>query len=312
MFGFFSETMQQAMTILGSSWLICFCLTLGDNNTNTIPSVNLHINAVCNYHCRFCFAKCLEHILMTPDQWKPIFNDLKKMGITKINFAGGEPTMYPYFIEICELAKNTGFTVSVVTNGSKIDCHLIKKMKGLVDWIGLSVDSPDNEVERTVGRQCAGINHIENVIKVADLAHENGIRVKLNITVLRQSWHHDFSGLIHRVKPERVKAFKVLKIEGENEDHYDDYSITDEEWNLFVRKHKEILLSNGKQIVFESDDDMIDSYFMLDPRGMIMRNSGNKVFYQPFSIIQSDGIETVVNSEKYHGRGAEYDWGCSQ
>ncbi|WNY23648.1 GTP 3',8-cyclase [Methanimicrococcus hongohii] len=277
-----------------------------------IKSTNIHLNAVCNYRCGFCFAKHLDDILMTPDQWKSIFNDLKKMGITKINFAGGEPTLYPYFIELCKLAKNMGFTVSVVTNGSKIDFQLIQKMKGIVDWIGLSIDSPDNEVEKAVGRQCAHINHIENVIKVADLAHENGIKVKLNITVLHQSWDHDFSALIRRVNPERVKAFKVLKLEGENEDKYGEYSITNEEWNHFVKTHKEFLLSNRKQIIFEGEDDMVDSYFMLDPRGMIMRNSGNKVFYQPFSIILSNGIETVVDSKKYHGRGAEYDWGCSQ
>jgi len=277
-----------------------------------VKSANIHIIAVCNYRCGFCFAKNLEHIVMTLDQWEPIFTCLKERGITKINFAGGEPIIYPHFIELCKLAKNLGFIVSVVTNGSKINHQMIQKMKGIVDWIGLSVDSPDNEVEKAVGRQCADVNHIENIIKVANLAHENGIKVKLNITVIKQSWNQNFSDLIHRVNPERVKAFKVHKIEGENEDSYYEYSITNKKWNHFVIAHENVILNNGEKIVFEGDNAMIDSYLMLDPRGMIMRNSGNRSSYQSFSVIQSEGIEAVVDSEKYHNRGAEYEWSESQ
>jgi len=285
---------------------------VSDNQETCVKSANIHIIAACNYRCGFCFTKNLEHVVMTLDQWEPIFTCLKKLGISKINFAGGEPTMYPHFIEICELTKSMGFTVSIVSNGSKINSQLIQKMKESVGWVGLSVDSPDNEVEKAVGRQCADVNHIENIIKAADLAHENGIKVKLNITVIKQSWNQDFSNLIRRINPDRVKAFKVHKIEGENEDSYDEYSITNEKWNHFVITHENIILNNGEKIVFEGDNDMIDSYLMLDPRGMIMRDSGNKVSYQPFSVIQSEGIEAVVNPKKYHDRGAEYDWGDSQ
>jgi len=279
---------------------------------SVIKSMNIHINGFCNYRCGFCFAGNLVHNTMTPSQWKPIFHDLKKWGINKINFAGGEPTMHPQFIELCGLAKSMNFTVSVVTNSSKIDHELIQKMKGVVDWIGLSVDSPDNEVEKAVGRQCAGINHIENVIKVADLAHETGIKVKLNITVICQSWKQNFSDLIRRVDPERVKAFQVLRIEGTNEDKYDEYSITEEEWKHFTNNHEDIILQNGEKIVFEGCDDMIDSYFMLDPMGRIMRNSGNTFSDQPYSDLISGGIESIVSPKKYHERGAVYEWGVQQ
>ena len=274
-----------------------------------IESANLHINGICNYSCGFCFSKNLGNEIMTPLQWEPILRDLWKRGVTKINFAGGEPTLHPQIIELCELAKSIGFTVSIVTNGSKIDNELMKKMKGFVDWIGLSIDSTDNEVEKAVGRQCKGMSHIDNVIEVADMAHDHGIRVKLNITVIHQSHKQNFSGLIRRINPERVKAFQVTKVEGENEDKYDEYSLTKEEWNYFKRNHENILLSNEEKIVFESADDMIDSYLMLNPMGMIMKNTNHKQSFVPYDIIKIDGFTSVVDATKYHRRGAVFKWG---
>ena len=276
-----------------------------------IGSANLHITGRCNYHCGFCFDKNLKRSTMTPEEWEPILRKLKEEGVTKVNFAGGEPTMHPQFIELCRLTKSMGFTVSVISNGSRIDYKLIKEMKGAVDWIGLSVDSPLNEVEKVVGRCCKGINHIDNIIKVADTAHENGIKVKLNITVIRQSWKQDFSALIRRVNPERAKAFRVLRIEGENGDRFHEYSLTEEEWGYFANNHRDILLRNGEKVKLEDEDDMIDSYSMLDPRGRIMLNSENRLSFIPFDVIALKGLTAVVNAEKYHKRGAVYDWGSS-
>jgi len=283
-----------------------------ETEENSIESANLHINGACNYDCIFCFARNLVQETTTPDEWEPILRSLKTNGITKVNFAGGEPTLHPQFIQLCELSKKIGFTVSVVTNGSKIDERLMRRMRGCVDWIGLSVDSPENEVEKQLGRQCKGVDHIQNVISVAKMAKENGIKVKLNITVVRQSWNQDFSDLIQKVSPARVKGFQVLRIEGENDDRDDECSITEEEWTHFVRNHEDIVLSNGERIVFEGGCDMIDSYLMLDPKGQIIKNTGNKQSFVPHSVITAGGFSAAVDVEKYHRRGAVYDWGASQ
>ena len=277
-----------------------------------IRSANIHVIGTCNYRCSFCFTKNLDRGIMTPEQWRPFLAQLKKAGITKINIVGGEPTLYPFFIELCRLVKSMGFTLSIVSNGSRIDGSLMKKMKRSVDWIGLSIDSPEEEIERSVGRHVDGVNHIENVIKVADLAHEYGIRVKLNITVIRQSCGQDFTELIKRIAPERVKAFQVLRIEGENEKEFGRFSISEQQWKNFVKNHEEIVLGNGKKVVFESGEDMIDSYLMLDPLGRVRRDSGNVRSLNDFSVITADGVEAVVNSEKYLGRGGLYEWGSSE
>ncbi|MCL2712550.1 MAG: viperin family antiviral radical SAM protein [Methanomassiliicoccaceae archaeon] len=278
-----------------------------------IKSANIHVTGICNYRCKFCFAKSFSRKIMTPEQWRPYLTLLKEKKITKINVVGGEPFLYPHLMELCKLIKSMGFVVSVVTNGSRIDRELVKRMVGIVDWIGLSVDSPDEGVEKVVGRHASDVNHIENVIKVANLIHKHGIKVKLNITVIRQSCEQDFSDLIRMVNPERVKVLQVLKIEGENEDYYKDYSISKRQWKRFVRMHENIVLKSGGDIVFEGGKDMIDSYLIVDPLGRIVRDTGNKRSLNEFSIISMGGLEAVVNVNKYAKRRGLYNWGlCNE
>lgn len=215
--------------------------------------------------------------------------------------------MYPQIIRCCQMAKEIGFTVTMVSNGSLLTKQKVSEMKGIVDWIGLSIDSIDDDIEKEVGRHCKGLNHIDNVISVADYAHEYAINIKLNITVLKQSYMQDFTDFIRKINPKRVKAFQVLRVEGENEEHFDKYSITDEQFSQFKKNHCS-LLENGESIIFEGGDMMIDSYLMLDPLGRIMLNSNGIKSFLPFSEINIRNIEGIVNSEKYIERGGDYDW----
>jgi len=243
---------------------------------------------------------------MNPEEWKPVLEELKAKGIEKINFAGGEPTMYKPFLELCSLAKELGFVVSLVSNGSRIDEEMIEKMKGVVDWIGLSVDSTSNDVEKELGRQCDGVDHIANVVKVSEMAHKAGMKVKLNITVLKQSWNSDFTELIEKVAPERLKAFKVMKVEGQNEDTFDECSITQEQWDSFVSMHGNVVLDNGEKMVFEGEGVMVDSYLMLDPIARIMINTGNEQNFRDFDELPA---YLKMIEDKYEARGALHNWG---
>lgn len=153
-----------------------------ESNT-VIRSANIHVFGPCNYSCEHCFDRCLRRTrCMRPEGWLPVLDHLKGEGVTKINFAGGEPTMYPWLEELARIAKGMGFTISIVSNGSLIDGDWIRRFSGLIDWVGLSVDSPDEADEVAIGRHVRGVNHVENVKRVARLAHAAGMRVKLNIT----------------------------------------------------------------------------------------------------------------------------------
>ena len=176
-------------------------------------------------------------------------------------------------------------------------------MCGLIDWIGLSVDSPVEEDEILIGRYCKGINHLDNVKKVAALAHKYGIKVKLNITVVRKSCEKDFHPLISAINPDRTKVFRALTLKNANDDIPDVWSITDSQFESF-----KVLHSNIKGIVFEDNDDMICTYLMFDPIGRWMIDKDGEKRFLPFEKLLRDGFETVLDVKRYYGRNAVYDW----
>jgi len=270
---------------------------------NEIKSANIHVIGMCNYRCEHCFARCLSNNYLKPEEWFPVLNYLKTTGVEKINFAGGEPTLYPYLKELATLVKEMGFTTTIVSNGSLMDEAWFEKMDGLFDWIGLSIDSPAEEDEIQIGRHCIGVKHLENVQKVSKMAHCRGIKVKLNITVVRRSWNKDFREYVSSISPDRTKVFRVLTLKNANDDIPDVWSITDQQFNSFVNLHKSV-----PGIVFEDNEDIVGSYLMFDPLGRWMVNKGCVKRFLPFEQMVRDGFDANVDVEKYYGRNAVYDW----
>ena len=269
-----------------------------------VQSANIHLDGRCNYRCAHCFDTCLPKKCMVPQDWVNHLNYLKSIGITKINLAGGEPFLYPHLNEICKLIKSMGFTVSIVSNGSLITKEKIIDISGTVSWLGLSVDSPDEKDEQAIGRNTGFCNHLSHIIEVSEWAHSYGIKIKLNITVVRQSWNKDFHGLITKVRPERIKAFRALTLKNANDDRNDTWSITEEQYNQFRIRHKDI-----PNMIFEDNSDMIGTYLMFDPLGKWMVNKDGEKRFLPFEQLRRDGLESMIDVNRYYNRNGVYEWG---
>lgn len=268
-----------------------------------IRSANVHVIGVCNYRCEHCFDRCLTHEFRTPQEWMPVLDHLKGMGIEKVNIAGGEPFLYPHLREMCALLKSMGFKVSIVSNGSRITEDILSDLRGLVDWIGLSIDSPDEDDEILIGRHVRGVMHVDNVRKTSALIRSFGIKVKINITVVRRSWNKDFMPFLEEIGADRVKVFRALTLKGANDDIPDTWSITDDQFADFVRRH-----GGCRNIVFEDNEDMEGSYLMFDPIGRWMVDKGGEKRFLPFEKLVREGLETNVDVSRYYGRNAVYVW----
>lgn len=175
----------------------------GKDTEKGIRSANIHVIGICNYRCQHCFDRCLTHEYMTPEGWMPVLDYLKKEGVEKINIAGGEPFLYPHLDEMCVMLKKMWFKVSIVSNGSRITEQRISELSPYIDWLGLSIDSPDEEDEILIGRHVPGNDHLEHVRSVAEAAHRHSVKVKLNITAVKRSIGKDFGPFIKTIQPDR-------------------------------------------------------------------------------------------------------------
>ncbi len=270
-----------------------------------IRSVNWHVTMNCNYNCRFCFYKNMSGEFKDLEKARHKLETLRSKGIEKINFAGGEPLLYKNLDHLLKMAKAMGFTVSIVTNAALLNENNLRKMSGYVDWIGISVDSADEVIEKELGRGYG--QHIEHVRKVCELVHEYGMKLKINTTVTRMNFSEDMKPFISSLCPDRWKVFQILHMKGQNDDALD-LTLTTEEFDIFRNINDGLALRNGATPVFESAENMLESYFIIGPDGDILLSKGNQRSSIPFESLENMKITDLVDAEKYLERRGDYDW----
>ena len=114
---------------------------------------------------------------------------------------------------------------------------------------------------------------------------------------------------IKQLAPHRWKCFQVLMVKGENEDETKlrdvrKFQISDEEFNNFIERHKEI-----KCLVPEPNSSMKSSYLILDER-MCFLDKGDGEEFASESILDV-GVEKALekikyDEEEFKKRGGDY------
>jgi len=267
-------------------------------------SVNWHIIGACNYGCIFCFARFPRPQKMLPMELaREIPRLLADQGVKKLNMAGGEPFLHPHIIELLEESKNAGLTTSVITNGSLLDEDLVERIQPFTDWIGLSIDSSDEETQFSMGRGFG--DHVERTLENAQLIHRHGIKLKINTVVTSLNLNEDLKPLIRELRPDRWKVFQVLHNTGVN-DEVKGMMVTREEFDAY-RQRNMTTLSNGTVSVFERDEDMRDTYVMIDPMGRLFHNGTGTAVYMEGDLC-STTCSVPFDLSRYEARGGVYDW----
>lgn len=112
-------------------------------------SINLDLTTACNYACDHCID---WDILNSKEkhQDEELRDSIARMserGLRSvILIGGGEPTLYPGFVDFVGFLKGLGLAVAVVTNGSRGD-RILQAAPHFTagDWVRLSLDSGSND-----------------------------------------------------------------------------------------------------------------------------------------------------------------------
>ncbi|MCE9553826.1 MAG: radical SAM protein [Planctomycetes bacterium] len=109
-------------------------------------SINLDLTTACNYQCDHCIDWDILNtgVKHKEDELRSSLAEMAKRGMRSvILIGGGEPTVYPRFVDIVRYVKQElKQQVAVVTNGSRGD-RLLESAEYFEpgDWIRLSLDS---------------------------------------------------------------------------------------------------------------------------------------------------------------------------
>lgn len=273
-------------------------------------SVNYHFSRKCNYTCGFCFHTATSSHVATPDEAKRALRLLADAGMRKINFAGGEPFLYPKvlgdLISYCKWELKLE-SVSIVTNGSKVKGEFLGKWAREIDILAVSCDSFDEKTNIEIGRGTG--EQVKKLYKIADWCRKYGIAFKINTVVNKLNVWEDMNAHIEALKPFRWKCFQVLIVPGENDSeetirNAQKFTISDDEFEGFCDRHR-----GQKCLVPESNRLMASSYLILDEFLRFLDKTGK----QPSQSILEVGVQAALESvfwdkEAFLERGGLYDW----
>ena len=258
--------------------------------------VNYHITNRCNYHCTYCFGKFNGQKDPTLDNAKKIVDNIalyfaqNNIADGRINFAGGESTLYAHLDELIDYTSSLGIRVSIVTNGSLLTPERIRSWQGKVSCIGISIDSMDRETNLTIGRCCQNkVISFSQWIKLAKAIHDCGIDLKFNTVVSRLNLDEDLSELYRVLSPKKIKLFQMHLIDGIN-DQAKPYEITESEFDSFCERNKTF----ESVIVAEPCGSMENSYLMVNPEGEFQLN--NNGIYQTFGNLNTTSLSEILKT----------------
>ena len=126
---------------------------------------NYYVTYRCNATCSFCSIWEKPSPYITLENAAENLRHLKKLGVKVIDFTGGEPLLHRQLPELLAMAQAQGFITTVTTN-TLLYPKLATRLKGLVDMLHFSLDSPvAEEHNRSRGVNCFG--HFTESIEIA-------------------------------------------------------------------------------------------------------------------------------------------------
>jgi radical S-adenosyl methionine domain-containing protein 2 len=295
-----------------------------ERNEDEVLAVNWHLEPACNYACDFCYAPLIEQRKLPRLDEAPgvtLIRSIAMSGAEKINFVGGEPMLHPHIGPWIAAAKHVGMTTSIVSNGTRMTEDWLRRMRPYLDWLGLSIDASNDEMHALLGRCLKGekragkSEHLKRCLRVWRTAQALGYGLKLNTVVTSVNADDDMSGLVAKLKPHRWKIFRVLHIEGENDGRVDPLLITGDQFERYVRRHRIALEHLGKiEIVAEDNEDMLGTYAMVDPQGMVYTNQNGRYTYSAESATEVGfsaawtQVRAGFSQQRFEKRGGEWNW----
>jgi MoaA/NifB/PqqE/SkfB family radical SAM enzyme len=152
--------------------------------TNKPVLCNYYVTYRCNAKCSFCDIWEKPSPYITIENATQNLKDMKRLGVDVIDFTGGEPLLHRQLPELLKIAKDLGFITTVTTN-ALLYPKLAEKLKGLIDMLHFSLDSPIAS-EHDASR---GVKLFDKFLESIEVAKNLGEKPDILFTVFSHNIH---------------------------------------------------------------------------------------------------------------------------
>jgi selenobiotic family peptide radical SAM maturase len=145
-----------------------------------------HITQACDLHCRHCYDRSTRSA-MTLDQGIRILDDVRRFCrdrhvMKALSFTGGNPFLYPYFLELYRAASERGFSISILgnpTEKAKIE-QLVSIQKPSYFQVSIEGLKEQNDFIR-------GNGHFQRVLEFLNVLRELNIFSMVMLTLTKNN-----------------------------------------------------------------------------------------------------------------------------
>ena len=169
-----------------------------DSYGRNVNKLRVSVSEICNMACTYCVSSLRDHRI-APDQLHP--DELlclvrllhEHAGIEKVRITGGEPLLYPDLVAFVAGIADSGIqSIGLTTNGLTLQKLAQPLREAGLSSLNVSLDSLDPENFRKLGR----VGRVDRVLRGIDSALEAGLRIKLNMVVMRGQNEHEVVDLL--------------------------------------------------------------------------------------------------------------------
>lgn len=198
----------------------------------------------CNLKCLHCYQSAGAALTseLTTEEAKHVIDEFLDSGVVAVAFSGGEPLLRGDLLEVASRGKEGGLFVSVATNGTLLTREKCRGMRGIIDYVEVSLDGFEETHDRFRGipgiwkRTCEGIRN----------AVEEGLDTCVAITATH--WNlREIPPLIDFVREElgvrRVMVFNYVPV-GRGKEIVEEDLSPEERWELLHHLY-ERMVSTG-------------------------------------------------------------------
>lgn len=156
-----------------------------------VDRLELHLSYRCPNRCQFCSeAERLAAFGDLPVSWGMVATVLRRqaeLGVTKIHFTGGEPTLHPRLLDALRLARKLSMSTSVSTNGVRLSrASFAHQAVGLLDDAMFSLHGPAAEVHDGLTGRAGSFDQVVGAMRTVRRL-DPSFTVHVNIVVSRHN-----------------------------------------------------------------------------------------------------------------------------
>ncbi|HOP26193.1 MAG TPA: radical SAM protein [Candidatus Sabulitectum sp.] len=182
----------------------------------------------CNLHCRHCWVNegGTASETMSLKSWTALLDEAVVMGCSSIKYTGGEPLLYPEFVELYRYSGNLFQTVMIETNGTLRPKGFFEALEDFPPLqVSVSLDSAKEEShDQFRGKKGAWRNSVFFIEELVSRGLNN--QVIMSVSVMERQPVLDMIALIERIGAGSLKINFITPVgRGAKDSFYEDLDI---------------------------------------------------------------------------------------